>query len=225
MGSDITSSPCDRWQEAISALVDGEDAPTVPTLVEAHLRRCPRCRTYRDRITQLDHQLRSASTERQPDQANEIIRRLRAADQTTTRWTLRCSLVVVAAQILYLALPMVWSTADGHEGRHVFSFTVTYSMALLLVAWRPGRARTVLPIAGALSASLAMTAVLDVARHATSWPVEITHLPEVVSLALVWLLARPPGLAGVEPEGRADVVTVDVPDGGHAGRHHRPRSA
>jgi len=34
---------CESWQEAISAVVDGEVPAIAPELVDAHLRRCSSC--------------------------------------------------------------------------------------------------------------------------------------------------------------------------------------
>lgn len=198
MGLDSTGAGCDRWQEAISALLDGEDAGTVPTLVEAHVRHCRRCRTYQAQVARLRSlsQLRpvSGAEADEADEAGAIVRRLKAAERAGMRLYVRAGLAVVAVQILVLSLPDMWRAADGHEGRHVVSFTLTYTLALLLVVARPARARTVLPVAATLVASLAVTAVFDVARGDATWPGEAAHLPELVSLALVWMLARPPAL-------------------------------
>jgi len=49
---------CRLAREAISALVDGEEAPIGEAVVAAHIARCRPCREYRARIESLKRQLR-----------------------------------------------------------------------------------------------------------------------------------------------------------------------
>ena len=37
---------CDAWREQLSARADGEDDPRSARLLDAHLDRCPACRSY-----------------------------------------------------------------------------------------------------------------------------------------------------------------------------------
>lgn len=190
---------CEQWQEAASALLDGEDGGIDPALVAAHLAGCTQCRRFRDDAEQLRRMARVRPAVAVPDLSGRITKTLRATDHTGAWLYVRIALAVVAVQILALSLPDAWRVVDGHESRHVFSFSLTYALALALVAWRPARARTVLPIAGALAVSLAVTAVADTIRGNTAWLGEVVHLPEFVSLVLVWLLARPQRLQPDHP--------------------------
>ncbi|MEZ5261249.1 MAG: zf-HC2 domain-containing protein [Acidimicrobiales bacterium] len=197
----MTLQPCDRWQEAISAMVDGEDGGVDPALVDAHVAACPRCQRFRADAEQLRRLSRVRPAAAMPDLSGRITKTVRANERAGAWLYVRVALVVVALQITALSLREMWRLADGHEGRHVFAFSLTYAVALVLVAWRPARARTVLPISAALAASLLVTAVADTIRGNTAWLGEFVHLPEFVSVPLVWLLARPHRLRPDQPAG------------------------
>ena len=64
-------------------------------------------------------------------------------------------------------------------------------MALLLVVIRPARARAIFPVTLVLAGALLITAVLDVVEGHVPLVDETAHLPELLSVPLVWLLARP----------------------------------
>ena len=78
-----------------------------------------------------------------------------------------------------------------HEARHLGAFSVAYAVALLLVVVRPARARAILPVTMVLAAALLITAAIDVVEGHVPLVDEAAHLPELASVALVWLLARP----------------------------------
>ena len=69
-------------------------------------------------------------------------------------------------------------------------------VGLLVVAVRPARARTMLPVAFVVASALAVTAVFDAAEGRVTFIAEGRHIPELVSLALVWLLTRANVAAG-----------------------------
>ena len=59
------------------------------------------------------------------------------------------------------------------------------------MAVRPARARTVLPVAAVLAGALFVTAVVDLATGTVPFINETLHIPELLSVLLVWLLAVP----------------------------------
>ena len=61
--------------------------------------------------------------------------------------------------------------------------------ALMVV--RPARARTMLPVAAVLAGALLITAVIDLLNGNVPLLGEATHLPELISVFLIWLLAVP----------------------------------
>lgn len=104
-------------------------------------------------------------------------------------------LVVVAVEIIIFSLrALVLGDGDDasvHATRHLGAFTVAYGVGLLGVAVRPARARTMLPVAAVLAGALAITAVVDISVGEVPLVNEASHIPEVISVVLIWLLAVP----------------------------------
>lgn len=184
----VTDHGCDTWQEAISAAADGAAAGVDLRLVEAHLRRCPACRTFADAID--EQRLVAHAIGRSPGlSSGEITAAVARDDRTRVPAVLRIGLVLVAAHLTVLAaIDLI--APEGHEARHVGSFSLAYAIALLVVALRPARARTVLPVAVVVAAALAITAVVDTVQGSTQWLTELRHVPEIAGVVLVWALCR-----------------------------------
>jgi predicted anti-sigma-YlaC factor YlaD len=191
---------CERWREAISAMVDGETSGIDEALVTAHLEHCAGCREFRASSERLRRASRLQSAPHIPDLSAQIVA-AHAMARRTSRWGLvRVTLAVVAVEIVVLSVPRLLAGGDGdlaHGDRHLGAFSVAYSVALLVVVVRPARARTVLPVAAVLAATLLITAVVDGVRGEIPLLKEAEHLPELLSVALVWILAT----AGRRPIG------------------------
>ena len=104
-------------------------------------------------------------------------------------------LTVVAVLIVVFSVPALvlgdeQDTAT-HAARHLGAFTAAYGVGLLVVAVRPARARTMLPVAAVLAGALVITAVVDLVEGRVPLVSEAQHVPEVLSVVLVWLLAVP----------------------------------
>ena len=82
--------------------------------------------------------------------------------------------------------------SSTHASRHLGAFAVAYGVGLLVVVARPARARTMLPVAAVLAGALLITAVIDLAQRHIPLVGEAAHLPELVSVILLWLIAVPP---------------------------------
>ncbi len=185
---------CDPWIEAISARVDGE-APTIDDrLLDAHLISCTSCRAYADNV----HRLRRASVDvavPMADLSTRVVKAAKLTDRGSVWWVLRLGLGVVAVQVMVLSAPALFlghsSGSDAHAARHLGSFAVAYAIGLLVVALRPAKARGILPLAAALAGCLAITAVIDVIEGHVPAVTEIHHVPEVIGLVLVWMIAIP----------------------------------
>lgn len=195
MGSnDLDDMGCDRWREAISARADGEPPELDARLVDAHLARCQGCRAF-------DAQVRALTPPRIevapiiPDLSARVVREVAAADRARAWGLARILLAVVAIEVIVLSIPeLVASRGDdlvAHDARHLGAFSVAYAVGLLVVVWRPARARAVLPVAGVLAGALTITAVVDIAQGRVPLVGEAVHLPEIISVLLVWLLAVP----------------------------------
>lgn len=205
MAGDTFPVTCERWREAISATVDGEDPGVDPALVEAHVACCEACRAFQGDAAAMRRRGLVREAPRLADVAGEVVRRARIADWASRWGIVRGVLAVVALEIIVLSVPaLVLGDERGtsaHAARHLGAFAVAYGAALLVVAVRPARARTVLPVAATLAVALAVTAVVDVVEGQIPLTGEALHLPEVISVLLVWLLGAPG--PGRSPSGQA----------------------
>ena len=101
-----------------------------------------------------------------------------------------------------------------HESRHVGAFSIAYAAALLLVVIRPARARAIFPVTLVLAGALFITAMVDVVEGHVPLVDETAHLPELLSVPLVWLLARPlPDPRRAPTAGRPDGTPLAAPAG------------
>jgi predicted anti-sigma-YlaC factor YlaD len=209
---------CERWLEAVSALADGEDPGVDARLVEAHVARCSRCRTLRARLGQLPGRDRLGPAAPMPDLSRRIVALNAVADRASRLAIVRWLLAAVAAVIIALSFRSLVASeptmGSGHTIRHLGAFTLAYGVALLVVVVRPARARTVLPVAATLAVALAITGVVDIVNGQVPLSNEaLLHLPEVLSVALVWLLAVPSLRRGDPSARRHEPPSLQVVDG------------
>jgi hypothetical protein len=68
---------------------------------------------------------------------------------------------------------------------------VAYGVALLVVVARPARARSILPVALVLAGAQVLGAIVDLATGRAPLNGEAGHLPQVISVLLIWFLAAP----------------------------------
>ena len=186
---------CERWRDAISCITDGEPSDIDPELVAAHVAKCPACQTFEADAERTRRILRVQPAPTMPDLAPRIVK-LHRMSERIGRWSFaRTVLAVVAVEIVVLSVPdLVLGDQDdvtAHAARHLGAFSVAYAVALLVVVVRPARARTVLPVALVLAGMLSITAIVDVIGGHVPLVREAQHLPEVLSVILVWLLASP----------------------------------
>jgi hypothetical protein len=155
-----------------------------------------------------------------PDLSRRVVKLNAIADRASAWGAVRVLLAVVALEIAVLSLPaLVWgqdAEASTHEARHLGAFGVAYAAALLVVVVRPARARSILPVAAVLAFALTITAVVDIAQGRVPLVGETLHLPEIVSVGLVWLLASParrrgPAAAAADPAIARALRLVDAP--------------
>ncbi|MEY4338584.1 MAG: hypothetical protein RLZ14_434 [Actinomycetota bacterium] len=186
---------CDHWQAAISARIDGEDLGVEPRLLEAHLARCASCRSFEAVLGGGPRMVRLEEATPMPDLSGPITRLAAAADRAAALSIPRVLLGVVSIEVLLLALrSLVLGSSDdafAHAARHLGAFSFAYGVGLLVVVLRPARARAMLPVAAVLAGALAITAVIDMANGTVPFLGEVIHLPELLSVVLIWLLAVP----------------------------------
>jgi predicted anti-sigma-YlaC factor YlaD len=194
--NDWNDMECSRWRDALSALADGEPADIDERLVAAHVARCPGCRSFKESIESSPAVAGPPEIAAGMPDLSKAISRLNAAADRAAQWSiLRILLAVVAVQVIAFALPALvlgeeQDTAT-HAARHLGAFGVAYGVALLVVVVRPARARSILPVAVVLAGAQVITALVDLASGRIPVISEARHLPQVISVVLIWLLAVP----------------------------------
>lgn len=190
---------CVQWQEAISARADGEDPGVDEKLLDAHLARCASCRSFAGAVDGSRRRLSLHVAAPMPDLSRRVAKATAVLDRAGKWSIVRALLVVVAAEIAITAAPgLVLGEGESaaHDARHLGAFSIAYAVALLVAAVRPARARTVLPVAAMLAGALMVTAISDIASGTIPLINEASHLPELISVVLVWLLAVPAPAGG-----------------------------
>lgn len=184
---------CERWRDAISARTDGEPLGVDERLLEAHLRRCQACHDLAATAPLLTAP--RPATVPPVDLPRRVVRGTARADRASTSPVVRGILAVVAVEIIVVSVPALLGDREAtstHAARHLGAFAVAYGVGLLVVVVRPARARTMLPVAAVLAGALVITSVVDLAQRRIPLVGEAAHLPEVVSVVLIWLIAAPP---------------------------------
>jgi len=188
---------CTECREILSARLDGESTPGEDARADRHLAGCVACRAFADGAAALHRSIRLVPATPVPDLTAAILAATaREPRPAAPDRLLRGILALAGLAQLGLALPALLLGDDAglpvHMARHLGSFTVALAIGFLFVAWRPHRFATgFLPMALALVGCLAASSILDIADGATAPLTETHHLPELVGVLLVWLLARP----------------------------------
>ncbi len=180
--------PCARWREVISAVLDGESPGVDVGEVESHVSSCEGCQSFRD----FAHALRRGQMGVAPpmvDLAPRVTKAV-AVSSNDLRWRVaRGVLAVCAVEVIVFSIGDL--LAADHDVRHLGAFSVAFGVALLAVVLRPTRARMMLPVAGVLAVALSISAVVDVFAGRVPLVSEARHVPEIVSVVMLWLLAAP----------------------------------
>lgn len=195
--SDWNDMDCSRWRDALSAIADGESANIDERLVAAHVARCTACRSYQEMIQSSPTFERLAAAPDMPDLSGPISRLNAAADRAAHWSILRIVLAVAAVQVVAFAMPaLILGEEQGvatHSARHLGAFGVAYGVALMVVVVRPARARSILPVAMVLAGAQVLGAIVDLATGRIPLVGETRHLPQIISVFLIWFLAVPSG--------------------------------
>jgi len=182
---------CWRWQEAVSARLDGEDPGIGQEALDAHARVCRDCRQFAGAAG------RSVG----------ILAAVRAADRAAARrrppaphGAVRPALALVGMAQLLTSLPYLVSLADAHVMRDLAAFELALGVGFLVAAARPATAAGLLPTAGALVVVLGVVVVADVISGRAAAASEAVHVTEAAGVGLLWLLAsRTPALWRLRP--------------------------
>jgi predicted anti-sigma-YlaC factor YlaD len=181
-------------------MADGESGEIDDRLVAAHVARCPGCQSFKrsidlERLGNSPTFARLPPVVEMPDLSKSISKLTAAADRAAHWSVLRIVLAVVAAQVIAFALPALVlgeeQDAATHSARHLGAFGVAYGVALLVVVVRPARARSILPVALVLAGAQVIGAIVDLASGRIPLSGEVRHLPQLISVFLIWFLAVP----------------------------------
>jgi predicted anti-sigma-YlaC factor YlaD len=184
---------CSEWRDAVSAMIDGEDPGIETALVDAHLDHCADCAAFRTFATGL-RRARLHEATPMADLSPRVVKAARVADRRSAWGLARLLLAVCAAAIIAWSIPDLLGHGQGgetHAARHLGAFTVAFGAALLVVVARPARARSMLPVAMVLGFTLIITATIDLIGGHAPLIGEATHIPELASVVLLWLLGSP----------------------------------
>lgn len=214
---------CRAVREAVSALLDGEEAPLPADDVERHLEGCPGCRRWYADAMEFTRFIRVTSADDVPDLTGVI---LAAADPRAPRrrraaWRAwRTGLVVVAtAQVLFGVAHFGRGAGEAtHAAHEVGAWDLALAAGFVVVAARPARAWGMVPLVGAVVATLMAGSVIDLAGGQAVPLREATHLIEVAGLVLVWLVARGTGPGRGVPAAGGGGLGGDQPEFGAAAR-------
>jgi predicted anti-sigma-YlaC factor YlaD len=215
--SDWNNMDCSRWRDALSAMADGESADIDDRLVAAHVARCPGCQSYKQMIESSPNLSRIDVAPEMPD-LSKTISKLNAAADRAAHWSiLRIVLAIVAVQVIAFAMPaLVLGEEQGvatHSARHLGAFGVSYGVALLVVVARPARARSILPVALVLAGAQVLGAVVDLATGRIPLVGESRHLPQIISVFLIWFLAVPSTRRGRTKTKPTEPPRLEIVDG------------
>ena len=179
---------CVQIRESISADLDNEGTGLPRAFIEEHMDQCIGCRNYLD----FSASLKRAGIRQAPlmtDLAPKILKQFNVGQRKSVWSITRGVLAICAIEVIAFS---VFDLVDGtHESRHLGSFSIAFGVVLLSVVMRPARARLMVPVAGVLALSLMITAVVDMINGSIPLLTEARHIPEIISVAMMWLLARP----------------------------------
>ena len=178
---------CAWFRESISASLDAEDTDIRDAAIDEHLDQCVNCRNF----LEFSASLKRAGIRRAPsmaDLAPGIVKQFNVGQRKSVWSIARGVLAICAVEVIVFSLfDLIGGT---HESRHLGSFSIAFGVVLLSVVMRPVRARLMFPVTGVLALSLMITAVVDMANGSIPLVTEARHIPEIISVAMMWLLAQ-----------------------------------
>lgn len=205
---DFSDMECERWRDALSARLDGEDLGVDPGLLDAHVAGCAACRQHEAALFALHRGLRLRAADPVPDLTGSILAAA-AADrrpQLGLTLVLRCVLVVIAAVEMGLASPDL--LGRWHTGSELGTWGIAVAIGFLSVALRPSRAGALVPMlgaAGVLTAVVTTRHLMDgAAQLSQEWPHGLM-LAGVLVIVAIWRREAAEGRPGPLP-----ALTVDA---------------
>lgn len=179
---------CDDWMEAISSRADNQPIEVTTAEIDRHIALCPACSTYAEFLHRLKRK-GLAEAPSLPDLSPQVVKSVQLKEGRTLWTGSRAILAVCAGEVLFFSIDDLLTSS--HEARHLGAFSAAIGIAFMMVALRPTRARMMLPVTVILGLTLALGAVFDVVGGQIPLLTEARHIPELISIVMIWILARP----------------------------------
>jgi len=191
----------------LSARLDGESIEGDELGMDAHLAACPACQAWLAEAVQVTRAVRIQRAD-VPDLTDRIMAAVTARSSAAAgvlRWAVGFAAL---AQLMFAVPVLLGGLGDPHASRELASLEVALAVGYALAAYRPERARALVPVAVVLGICLALTSVVDIANASTMVVHEAGHLVALVQAGLLWALGRVapparPGVSGIAAPGRA----------------------
>jgi predicted anti-sigma-YlaC factor YlaD len=183
---------CDRFREAISARIDGEDPGLPDDALDDHLGACADCRAWQQRAHVATRHARLGGLFLVHDLTPQVLAAVpAAATGRRLRFTQRAGLAAVAVAQLAITVPLLLLGHDHDAGTHAAhelgSFDLALAIAFAVGAVRPALAAGLAWPCTIAAAGLAGTAVADMIGGQTPGADEAQHLVAVAgALLLIW---------------------------------------
>jgi len=182
---------CERFREAISARIDGEDLGLPGSAVDAHLRVCGDCRAWRERAHAVTRRTRLGVLYLDCDLTPRVLAAVPAvATGRRRRFTRRAALAAVAAAQLAITVPLLLGhdhEAGTHAAHELGAFDLSLAIAFAVGAVRPALAPGLAWPCAIAAAGLTGTACADLIAGQPPGADEVRHLVAVAgALLLVW---------------------------------------
>jgi predicted anti-sigma-YlaC factor YlaD len=232
---------CDRFREAISARIDGEDPGLPAAAIDAHLAGCAGCRGWQQRAHAVTRRARLGGSFLDRDLSAQVLAVAPAAPAGRRyRFTQRAGLAAVAVAQLAITVPLLLLGHDHDAGTHAAhelgSFDLALAIAFAVGAVRPALSAGLAWPCAIAASGLCGTAVIDWIGGQTPGADEAQHLIAVAgALLLIWQVrtnaSQPAGAAAdafrggaadraatpaAVPAGRDAAGTPDRSPGGEA---------
>jgi len=182
---------CDRFREAVSARIDGEDTGLPDSALDAHLGACAGCRAWQQRAHAVTRRARLGGRFLDHDLTPRVLAAVPAAATVRGRGFTRVGLAAVAAAQLAVTVPLLLLGHDHDAGTHAAhelgSFDLSLAIAFAVGAVRPALSAGLAWVCAIAGAGLTGTAVIDLIGGQTPGADEAQHLVAVAgALLLVW---------------------------------------
>lgn len=80
--------------------------------------------------------------------------------------------------------------SQQHVYAHLGSYMLAYASALIIIAFRPARARGLLLLVSVATIGFISTSILDIIRGNAAAAGELTHVTKLIGPFIVWIIAK-----------------------------------